>query len=568
MPTVTDVLSRPTPRAAVAVGLTLSALGVVLGLCLLLFTERAASFLEPLALQFDDDGVLVPENWSALLRVIQALGALMLAAVGGLLALGWTWESLGARLPAVQSTPTATRRAPSIWDAAALLVAAIALVWLVVRVWHRSLGYDEIVTVVDFVDAPGWWDTFTRNSVFNNHVPYSALARISRSLLGVDEWAVRLPALVLGLASLPVVWWLGTLIFDFRTSRIAVLLLAVSPLFVEYNAAARGYTGLLLFGALSTCLFLSALERRRVAALAGYLIASAIAIWFHLYGVFVLAGQALYLIYLALRFPATLTRSTFRLLLLCMIGAALTAGLLMAPLLPRIVLEIQRRGAGVFQPAFPWEVALVLSGGVLWVLALAAIGVAMSLRRRQPVTVLAVLVAGVSMLLPWILKPFDLYHRFFVFLLPFWALFVAYPLVVAAKAAAAWRASPGLGRTVLVIATAAIVATLAHRARTSVEEEGFRSAGAAMLDRASDDTIFVAIGSGGFLTSYYIARPLAMPETLEDFLEVTHDAREVRVVYRRSTRVEVDDDPIMLFLEDRAESVRFGRMTVYRWRPD
>src|SRR5215210_3283822 len=88
------------------------------------------------------------------------------------------------------------------------LILAVLTVAFLCRFYpiHRGLGQDELFTAVNFVEAGSFWTTMSSNSAFNNHIGYSVLARLSNKLFGHSEWALRLPALVLGMASLYFFW--------------------------------------------------------------------------------------------------------------------------------------------------------------------------------------------------------------------------------------------------------------------------------------------------------------------------------------------------------------------------
>lgn len=68
-----------------------------------------------------------------------------------------------------------------------------------------SLWYDEIFTVVNFVRLPtldlvGIYDSF------NNHMLYSLAAQLCVALFGEHPWALRLPAVIFGIAAIVVQW--------------------------------------------------------------------------------------------------------------------------------------------------------------------------------------------------------------------------------------------------------------------------------------------------------------------------------------------------------------------------
>jgi len=83
------------------------------------------------------------------------------------------------------------------------VVAMLVAVGLVLRILHLGSGlwFDEIQTLVDYVRSP-LGTIVTNYDNTNQHLFYSVLARISTVLLGESGAALRLPAALLGTASL------------------------------------------------------------------------------------------------------------------------------------------------------------------------------------------------------------------------------------------------------------------------------------------------------------------------------------------------------------------------------
>ena len=113
-------------------------------------------------------------------------------------------------------------------------------------------------------------------------------------VFGHAEASVRLPSALAGVASVFVLYLLTKRLFGVGAALVAALLLAVAPYQIEYAQEARAYTLLVLMSLLSCLLFVRLLdtnhaERRRDVT---YVLASAAALYSHLYAVFTLAAQA------------------------------------------------------------------------------------------------------------------------------------------------------------------------------------------------------------------------------------------------------------------------------------
>jgi len=119
-------------------------------------------------------------------------------------------------------------------------------------------------------------------------------------VFGTGEAGLRsLPAL-LGSATIGVVWALGRRLGGDRAGLIAAGLVAINPMLVWFSQEARAYSLLALLAALSALLWLRALEQpRAVGRAALWSIVAALAVATHYYAIFLVAPQALWLVWRA-----------------------------------------------------------------------------------------------------------------------------------------------------------------------------------------------------------------------------------------------------------------------------
>jgi mannosyltransferase len=148
------------------------------------------------------------------------------------------------------------------WEAGAL--AALLLLALVVRLvgLNASLWYDEVATLTNFVRLP-WGELVSDFSSLNNHMFYSLQAKAAVELFGESAWALRLPALLMGMASLILIWWLARKEVGHGAAMVTLFLLALSYHHVWFTQNARGYTGLLTWTTAATILMMSGVRRPR-----------------------------------------------------------------------------------------------------------------------------------------------------------------------------------------------------------------------------------------------------------------------------------------------------------------
>ena len=109
------------------------------------------------------------------------------------------------------------------------------------------------------IAAPGQTAAAGSNPVPGNHVLHSLLVRAATDVFGPHDWAIRLPALLAGLLTLPAIYALSqSLIGRVDASILAVWILALSPPHVVASSSARGYSLAALFATLSALVLLPA----------------------------------------------------------------------------------------------------------------------------------------------------------------------------------------------------------------------------------------------------------------------------------------------------------------------
>jgi hypothetical protein len=184
-------------------------------------------------------------------------------------------------------------RLESVALAGVLLVAAAARIYRL----DASLWYDEIVTLVEFVRLPTR-ELIAAYSSLNNHMFYSLQAQASIATFSETPWALRLPAVVFGLASLIVQWMLARRAVGRVQALVTVFLLAISYHHVWFSQNARGYTGLLFWTTAATLLFAQGLSRPTWRTWSVYAVCVAAAIYTHLSALFFFATHGV--VYVAL----------------------------------------------------------------------------------------------------------------------------------------------------------------------------------------------------------------------------------------------------------------------------
>ncbi len=144
-----------------------------------------------------------------------------------------------------------------------LAVVAVTLIGLFFRLVYiiQPVGFDEAYTFLAFSRQP-YAGVFTDYTFPNNHILHTFLVKLVTNLIPIQSiWVMRLPALLAGVLSIPAAYLAGRSLYNNPTGVISAVLVAASPLFINFSAEARGYTLLSFFSLVM--LWLAAVFTRR-----------------------------------------------------------------------------------------------------------------------------------------------------------------------------------------------------------------------------------------------------------------------------------------------------------------
>ena len=184
-------------------------------------------------------------------------------AVGLLAVIDWRPRPVSGseRLEAAQPTNPPSDLSHS---QATLLVGFVTLVALLLRSYHLNtdLWLDEISPILDYGRMPvvQVMGSYLRT---NNHLLNTLLTKLSMGAFGESEWAVRLPAMLFGVATIPVFYWIARLALSRWASVAAASVLAVSYHHIFFSQNARGYSAALFFTLATSGLLIRALSDDR-----------------------------------------------------------------------------------------------------------------------------------------------------------------------------------------------------------------------------------------------------------------------------------------------------------------
>lgn len=182
----------------------------------------------------------------------------------------------------------------------ALTIVTVLGVLLRVHNLGQDLWLDEITPILDYMRLSPLqvMGSYLRS---NNHLLNTLLEKISIGAFGEHEWSARLPAVIFGSLTVPLVYWLARTSLSRATALGASLILAMSYHHVFFSQNARGYTGYIFFALLATGLLIHALRDDRLWQWALYVAAIVLGSASLLINAFVAGAHAVLCVIVAIR---------------------------------------------------------------------------------------------------------------------------------------------------------------------------------------------------------------------------------------------------------------------------
>ena len=178
---------------------------------------------------------------------------------------------------------------------AVTLVTAVGGALRFVGLARQGFWYDEAHTVLLVELTPG--RMLSQLPVHESTPPlYYLCAWVWARAFGFGEAGLRSLSALLGTATVPVGYLIGRRLASRRAGLVAAGLLACNPLLVWYSQEARAYALLVFLSAVGFLFFLIARERPAAASLAGWAVASALALATHYMAALTIAPEAVLLL--------------------------------------------------------------------------------------------------------------------------------------------------------------------------------------------------------------------------------------------------------------------------------
>ncbi len=176
-------------------------------------------------------------------------------------------------------------------------VVAILLGGAVLRLYalgRESFWIDELYSISDALGNTTL-ELLTELPVAKNHTPaYYVFLRQWERLTGITEVGLRLPAVLAGVGTIYVVYLVGARLFDPRRGALAAGLVALSRFHIAHSQEVRMYAFVGLLTAISFYWLVDLNETYTRGSVAGYILTTALLVYTHPYGVFVILGQNVY----------------------------------------------------------------------------------------------------------------------------------------------------------------------------------------------------------------------------------------------------------------------------------
>lgn len=324
-----------------------------------------------------------------------------------------------------------------------MLLGAVTIVSSVLRVYRidSSFWYDELFSLLNYFRATPL-KVITNISNPNNHPLYSLLAKASITLFGEREWSARLPAMVTGIATPPLLYIFAQKRYGVKTALLSSLLLSFNMWHIWFSQDARGYSGMIFLSLCSQIFFINMVENigkeKSKYHIVPYLLVSACAGYFHLYGVFTPLAHLL----IAVIIDKFKFAPAHRKLYLAPFGALVITAVLYSPAFSEMYRYAVTEGRNVAGRKLTWDYLWKLP--VEWtgwgrtpllaipLIFLWSIGVIDTLKKKRILFTASLLPLALALLFIASARVFT-YYRMQSFYLPWFMLFIAAGISATAK---------------------------------------------------------------------------------------------------------------------------------------
>ena len=179
-----------------------------------------------------------------------------------------------------------------------IYLSAVVIIAAVLRFYDlsgESYWYDEFITL-ELMDS-------SLESILHGKRPplYLLLAHFWTNIFGTSEIATRSLSALAGLLAVPIIYLVGTELYNKRVGLVSSFLMAISQFQIYYSQEFRYYSFYVLITLISFYFFITYLKKSRISLLICYTISTILLYYSHDFGVFSIAAQGLYFLITQLR---------------------------------------------------------------------------------------------------------------------------------------------------------------------------------------------------------------------------------------------------------------------------
>jgi len=441
-----------------------------------------------------------------------------------------------------------------------VLLTALMVLALGLRLWQLDSGMwiDEVTTLIAYARSP-FGEIVSRFESQNNHVLYSIVAHASLLLFGENVSALRLPAVLFGVASVWALFVLARRRTDTRAALLACALMAVSYHHIWFSQSARGYTGILFFATVTTWLWIEARERQGGRWWGAYVVAVALGSWMHMTMVFVVVSHVVIDAFAWALGRVEFTWKPVVAWLLCVTGTLQLYALSLPEFLSVALHQVSAPSEWT-SPA--WALAeslrglrigyastgVVAVGGVLTVLGW------LELARRMPAAatamILPALLGGAAM----VVLGHNIWPRFFFFSMGFVLLLVVHGAMSASRLLVGQKPAADLVAASLV--GVAIVASATTIPRAYLPKQAFGEARDYVEEHRGSEDGVVAVGLAGSVYGRYYAPQWAVAQSAHELEAARRGHSTNWLVYTLPTQLKTFRADVWRVVEDEFNVVK------------
>jgi mannosyltransferase len=185
------------------------------------------------------------------------------------------------------------RRRSAQLSAPAIAVAGLTIAGLILRIPHlgsRDLWLDEAASA-KFASYD--WIHFAKAVIFSpvNMTFYFAVLHVWTRVMGDSEFMLRLPSVLFATATIPLIYILGTKLFDRRAGLASAVLMTFSASSVDFAQEARSYTLVVMLATVSSLFFVESIRKPSLENCAGYVASTVFCIYSHMFGILLLPAH-------------------------------------------------------------------------------------------------------------------------------------------------------------------------------------------------------------------------------------------------------------------------------------